>query len=837
MEAFNVFDDAINTALSVATHRDGGEATVEATVLRDLSLRLKKLRRAWSRPQAVGLFGPSQAGKSFLVGALLAHETGSLAVRARDREVDFLKELNPAKGVESTGVVTRFTTQPGQEPTKGDFVCTLLPFDAVLASLATGFLVECTFPSLGVDVIDRTLRDAKMQAGAAAPPVMAEAWNGVWHELLKKYQDRHPYLNDLRRHALLASGAWRKDITTVGGWLMVFSLLFGGPGHAPDLEDLLRRLSEGLSSLGYVDAVEVGLGDVRAASDRPSILDASCLNTIGQPRPPVQVYPVSGGGGQAGAIDPGVLAGLIAEVRLPLRSVPGTLLSSADILDFPGGRALKGINGFGKAELSTGKLDNAIEVYKRGKLTFLFEQYAHDREITALVLCSPGPTKPEAIQLQSQVEAWLKIRYGASTPTSSEELEQPSLFLALTKFDMSLGALRSDNARDRWDSRVQEACIDFWSRGGDSWPQNWGAKSRPFTNLYWVRNPFADQMQCLQPGDADFDAVKNGYLASRAVSRHIRAFEEKWAAVEGTDSAGAVKSGIPILATALREKLKVDVKRRELSESVRAVRSELLGVLRALTPSRDDAEARARMMENADALSAAIGREMTRRASGSVFGELLDRLVVPLPALELELAQCIDVVTPMSLKASDKVKRVLVHVLKWWEKTARERVREAELNLPLAHVDAFVQAACMSKVLLPTLGTAVFPYFNRTEVPVRMVAEILHLKMSDGMLSLGLDAPRATPKGPVRLSYSESGAGGLDAVDWTDVDFSSDAPPSQAQGLEIVFAGRASYKRWSGSLGEFYVKSGGQKVGASTDAAIVSLVAKMGSVERADVGA
>ena len=835
MEAFNVFEDAIVTALGVATHREGGDATVEATVLRDLALRLKKLRRAWGRPQAVGLFGPSQAGKSFLVGALLAHETGSLAVRAREREVDFLKELNPAKGVESTGVVTRFTTQPGQEPTRGDFICTLLPFDAVLASIATGFLVECTLPALASDVIDRVLRDAKMQAGPVAPAALGEAWNSVWHELTKKYQDRHPYMNELRRHAGLASGAWRSDVKTLGGWLMVFSLLIGGPGAAPDLEDLLRRLSEGLASLGWAEAVEVGLADVRAASDRPSVLDASCLNTIGQPRPAVRVY--STGGGAESSVDPGVLAGLIGEVRLPLRAVPGTLLSAADILDFPGGRALKGINGFGKAELATGKLENAIEVYKRGKLTFLFEQYAHDREITALVLCSPGPTKPEAIQLQSQVEAWLKIRYGSPTPTSPEELEQPSLFLTLTKFDMSLGALRSDNARDRWDSRVQEACIDFWSRGGDSWPQNWGAKARPFTNSFWVRNPFADQMQCLKPGDADYEAVKSGYLGSRAVSRHIRAFEEKWAAVEGTDATGAVKSGVPLLASALREKLKVDVKRRELGESVRALKSELLGVLHALTPSRDEAEARARLMESAQALSAAIDKEMSRRASGSVFGELLDRLVVPLPALEAELVQCVDVVTPMSLKASDKVKRVLVHVLKWWEKTARERVREAELGLPVAHIDAFVSAACTSRVLLPTLGTAVFPYFNRTEVPVRMVAEILHLKMSDGMLSLGVESKREAPKGLVRLSYSESGASGLDAVDWTDVDWSSDGPGSQHPSQDIVFAGRAAYRRWAQNLGDFYVKSGGQKVGAPTDAAIVSLVAKMGSVERALVGA
>src|SRR5687768_1548971 len=128
------------------------EAHAETLVLRDLALRTRKLRRAWSRKQSLGLFGPSQAGKSFLVGALLSHELGTLEVLSRERSLDFLKEINPAKGVESTGVVTRFTCSPPPHTLrKGDFFCELLPLEGVLQSMATGFLVECTSPPLDVD--------------------------------------------------------------------------------------------------------------------------------------------------------------------------------------------------------------------------------------------------------------------------------------------------------------------------------------------------------------------------------------------------------------------------------------------------------------------------------------------------------------------------------------------------------------------------------------------------------------------------------------------------------------------------------------------------------------
>ncbi len=792
------------------------ETENEALVLRDLAFRTKKLRRAWARKQSVGLFGPSQAGKSFLVGALLAHELGSLEVLGPRGAVDFLKEINPAKGVESTGVVTRFSASPPPALRRGDFHCELLSLEGVLHSMATGFLVECTSPPLDPDRVERTLRDARLAAGPPASPLHAQAWEAVWHELTKRYQDRHPYLNELRRHPAMKAGL-KNEIGTAAGWALVYALLWGGPGHAKDLDRLMGLLAGAIDQLGHAEAVEVDLAHVRASSHAPSVIDASCLNALGTSRATVSVTTTSGA---AVALDPGTLAALISEIRLPLRAVPGTLLDKADLLDFPGGRALKGINGFGAAELNTGNLENAIEVYKRGKLTFLFEQYSLDREITALLLCSPGPTKPEAIQLQSQVESWLAIRHGSPTPKDAREVEQPSLFVALTKFDMSLGALRSNNAKDRWDSRVEEACIDFWARGHGSWLHNWGAKSRPFTNLFWIRNPYADQMQALKPGDPDYEAVKQGYLASRAVATYIAAPEEKWTAVEGIEPTTSLpRSGVPLLATHLRAKLTEDIKGKELAQEARAIRSELLSVLKALTPSRDETEARARRMEDARQLVSAMDAEMSRRCSGAVFGEFVDLVVAPEQDLEAEVRKVFDVVLPMSIKASDKVKKVLVHVLKWWTRLAADRLRASELSIPQAQAESFVREVCTSKLLLPVLGQAIFPYFARTQVDAALVATILRVKICDAMLGLMTPARRRTPDAPVKLSYAEDGAESAASVDWNDVDFDDEPTEEPGKGVAIVFAGNRYYGTWSQGLGEFYVKSGSARPSLLEDAA------------------
>ncbi len=826
--------DSIDSARAAALS-GSGDPPPEARALTDLSLRMKKLRRAWGRPQSLGFFGPSQAGKSFLVGALLSHELGTLKVKARESEVDFLQDINPAKGVESTGTVTRFTSHDAPPLTRGDFHCQLLTLEVMLESMATGFLVECTAPPVDAERVERVLREARLQGGPPAPPLFREAWDSVWHNTLKKYQDRHPYLNELRRHPELRTEAWKKGIGSVAGWSHVFSLLWGGRGFSKDLDRLSDILVSGLESLGHPDTVEVELDYVRASAVNPSVIDAACLNAIGTPQGTMHVH-VSESGRDV-PIEASTLAALIAEIRLPLEKIEGSLLSNTDLLDFPGGRALRGINGFEPAELNTGNLENAIEVFKRGKLTFLFEQFALDREITALVLASPGPTKPEAIQMQHQVERWLSIRHGSPTPLDPEEIQRPSLFVALTKFDMSLGSLRSDNARDRWESRVEEACVEFWARSHSSWIYNWGEKNQPFANMFWIRNPYADQMNTLAPGTPDFDAVKAGYHDSRAVRTFIAHHADKWAAMEGDNDDGLPRSGIPLLASHLRAKLAEDIKKKELLTELRAIHAELLDALRLLTPSRDEEEKRQRLEHNARALVNAVRLEMSKHYSGSVFGELFELITIPHDDLHAEIRAFYKTLAPMSIKVSDKVKKLMVHVLKYWASTAVSRFRSSDLDLPTALVERYIREVVTSRMILPILGKAIFPYFNKSDVDFALVATIMQIKISDALLSLFVSRSRRTPAVPVRLSYSETvGAsdpeqGESDEIDWADVDFADEPTPDAApERVEIVFAGSGYFEHWAEQLPAFYVRAAGGKKTAE-DPRMRELVGVLGTVE------
>ena len=68
----------------------------------------RKLARAARRRMCVGVFGPSQAGKSYLVSILASRDGRPMQAQFGDQSYDFLREINPPGNRESTGLVTRF---------------------------------------------------------------------------------------------------------------------------------------------------------------------------------------------------------------------------------------------------------------------------------------------------------------------------------------------------------------------------------------------------------------------------------------------------------------------------------------------------------------------------------------------------------------------------------------------------------------------------------------------------------------------------------------------------------------------------------------------------------
>ena len=73
--------------------------TVTGEVLEVLTLTKEAATAA--RKMCVGVFGPSQSGKSYLISALAQDADGSLLAALGDESADFIQDINPAGGKES----------------------------------------------------------------------------------------------------------------------------------------------------------------------------------------------------------------------------------------------------------------------------------------------------------------------------------------------------------------------------------------------------------------------------------------------------------------------------------------------------------------------------------------------------------------------------------------------------------------------------------------------------------------------------------------------------------------------------------------------------------------
>ena len=105
------------------------------------------------------------------------------------------------------------------------------------------------------------------------------------------------------------------------------------------------------------------------------------------------------------------------------------------------------------------------------------------------------------------------------------------------------------------------------------------------------------------PATPDYETVKQGYLASRAVGTFIASPEEKWLAVEGTEPSGLPQErrAAPRDAPPPEDERGHQGARSSRRRRARSAPSSL-SVLKALTPSRDEAEERARKLEEAKQL-------------------------------------------------------------------------------------------------------------------------------------------------------------------------------------------------------------------------------------------
>ena len=119
----------------------GAEARSLTRSLRKSVRRARRLGSSAVTPMSVSVFGPSQAGKSFLVSVLARPSGGRLVgdFPSNDGMLDYISQVNPEGEGESTGLVTRFTMRKEPAPEGYPIKLTLLGEADILRTVLNSF--------------------------------------------------------------------------------------------------------------------------------------------------------------------------------------------------------------------------------------------------------------------------------------------------------------------------------------------------------------------------------------------------------------------------------------------------------------------------------------------------------------------------------------------------------------------------------------------------------------------------------------------------------------------------------------------------------------------------
>ena len=539
---------------------------------RRLTAQARRLDQAAQRPMCVGVFGPSQSGKSYLISALARKGNAPLLADFAGQDIDFIRDINPEGGRESTGLVTRFTLQPAAGATPAAPVqMRLLTQTDLVKILGNTYYADCDHSD------DELLTQAQLTelltglVPAAQPqPVDPLTAEDVYD--LQAYFER--YFKGQERVRLLRHGYWEQAAQLaprlrIQDRAKLFGVIWGG---VEAFSQLYIRLYAGLQGLNF--ATDAGAGLEALLPREQSIIDVQTLKGLGTGSG--GTLALTGSNGARVTLPRSEVTALIAELRIVINEQPWDFFQHTDLLDFPGARSREQIKDLPAFLQGADALWN---LFLRGKVAYLFERYCAEQELTSMLLCI-GPSNQEVKTLPEMVFDWIASTHGA---TPEQRSQQPTaLFLVLTKFDMEFEEKAGErSAESRWITRLESSLLNFFGKQHD-WPRQWDNQG-VFRNSFWLRNPHFKaknifdydengQELNVRPGERKrIELFKQAFLKDTAASAHFENPERAWEAGFALND-----GGISYLAESLRPLCNPELKRQQLDGQATRLREQMV---------------------------------------------------------------------------------------------------------------------------------------------------------------------------------------------------------------------------------------------------------------------
>jgi hypothetical protein len=563
-------DELARTAASVASEQ---QSLIELT--RRAENLGRKLAASAARRNCVGVFGPSQAGKSYLVSVLARKEGAALLADFAGAQKNFISEINPPGERESTGLVTRFTVEKGTRDATHPVELRLLSETDLVKILGNTFLSDFDANQRKVQPPDEeTIRAAIAESEAHA-------------------REPQPHLDEIAMFDIgeyfstyLAAGV--ANFKRAGYWdalvrfghrlpfaarVQFYSLLWG---RIDDFTRLFTTFANALEQLGHAPEARAKL-DVLIPREH-SIIDVETLSRLGTPEDDADAISVIAVGAKEPAapvrVPRAVLTGLVAEVKIVMAEQPWPFFEYTDLLDFPGARSREK-----QIDLPSDpaeREDRVRNMLLRGKIAYLFQRYTEQRELTCMLLCMP-PSNVEVKDLDGMVKGWVEQTHG---DTAAERRKVPcALFLVLTKFDMDFIEKAGDTSESRRTKFEKRLDASFLKPYKDEWVRDWNGE--PFNNTLFLRNPGMKQPHIIEYArttpaeDGSEPLVELGlnqdfvekhaeyraaFVSSAVCAKHFRQMSEVWDAAFKLNN-----GGVSLLVSRLEQVLSPELKSRQIT--------------------------------------------------------------------------------------------------------------------------------------------------------------------------------------------------------------------------------------------------------------------------------
>ncbi len=464
-----------------------------------------------SERTTIGVFGASQAGKSYLVSNLAA--PGKDLVASWDgKEISFLKYINPPGGdIEATGIVTRFTHRKNTGAPGYPIELRVFREVEIVMMLVNSFFKDFTFNADTIPTVEKDFAPDKLEAVykeaekyKAEGPVyvtkadviyLADYVKGVAQNVSlqedaaesafwAKMRELLPTLN-LKGRTLLYELLWGK--------LQMFSIMFGR--IAAELEKLEGR------DLVYakLDAfVDIKDGEM-TQRDGGNIVNISALSKLmGEKEDHSELtVRLSHDEDRTATVNFSRFAAATVELLFPLED--GTPLDNFDVLDFPGARSRRKdqiqdfrndeLNNYKKGEPTAYMIENSSEFIRRGKVGYLIERYGQRRETDVLLFCIAASKQVEVSDLVNIINDWLKEN-GCEHAADRANITKIPLVGVLTRCDEAIGKCFNTQAKVEKPGADMMGMV-FEHFKSSRWLTDW-TDGTPLKTFFMVRKPHLD---------------------------------------------------------------------------------------------------------------------------------------------------------------------------------------------------------------------------------------------------------------------------------------------------------------------------------------------------------